>query len=304
MKLNDKRLDHARKCGFLDQISNDPSWQDTFIGAYLSRYPNRTALLKNLAEVCGKFNSELQWSDLTDSNLRRLVDRFTDGGVCPSSARTYCAQLKAVMNTYKDDGLFPSKKYEDILTVKGQPSQQVFLTDEEIRAITDYQPSNDNERYVRDVFLIECFTGCRHSDARKITAENIQDGWLTYVSEKTHRESTIPVHRMLPQVISELSELDVTISDAAFNDCIRRICRNCGICEQVKLFQKGKEMIGEKWQFVASHTGRRSIASDLYLHGVDPHGISKILGHSGIAMTERYICSKRELSQEALSFFS
>ncbi|UVV52623.1 hypothetical protein NXY15_24270 [Bacteroides thetaiotaomicron] len=58
------------------------------------------------------------------------------------------------------------------------------------------------------------------------------------------------------------------VSDPTFNNNIRNICRKAGITEAVKVFKAGKEVEGEKWEFVSSHTARRSFATNLYLRGV------------------------------------
>ncbi len=43
------------------------------------------------------------------------------------------------------------------------------------------------------------------------------------------------------------------VSDPTFNNNIRNICRKAGITEAVKVFKAGKEVEGEKWEFVSSH---------------------------------------------------
>lgn len=95
------------------------------------------------------------------------------------------------------------------------------------------------------------------------------------------------------------------VSDPTFNATIRSICRNCGITERIKLYQAGEFSTGAKWEYVSSHTARRSFATNLYLRGADLYSISVLMGHSSTTMTENYIvCGLRKMPGNVLKYFS
>ncbi len=94
------------------------------------------------------------------------------------------------------------------------------------------------------------------------------------------------------------------MSDKAYNATIRRICAKCGINQHIKVFKAGEEREGEKWEYVGSHTSRRSFATNLYLRGVDIYTICKLLGHSDVKVTQGYIQSGiRTNSEELMGYF-
>lgn len=94
------------------------------------------------------------------------------------------------------------------------------------------------------------------------------------------------------------------VSDPTFNNNIRNICRKTGITEAVKIFKAGKEVEGEKWEFVSSHTARRSFATNLYLRGADLYSISQMMGHASVEMTQNYLCcGLREQSAQVMEYF-
>ncbi|WP_240052269.1 tyrosine-type recombinase/integrase, partial [Bacteroides intestinalis] len=77
-----------------------------------------------------------------------------------------------------------------------------------------------------------------------------------------------------------------------------------GITEAVKVFKAGKEVEGEKWEFVSSHTARRSFATNLYLRGADLYSISQMMGHASVEMTQNYLCcGLREQSAQVMEYF-
>jgi len=62
---------------------------------------------------------------------------------------------------------------------------------------------------------------------------------------------------------------------------------------------------GPKWKFVSSHTGRRTFATLLYLHGSGVTTIANLMGHSNPQITWRnYICAEKSLDEHTLQFFN
>ena len=142
----------------------------------------------------------------------------------------------------------------------------------------------------------------RHSDAVRLNESNLMGDTLQYVSIKTKTPTTVPLKPIVREYI--LNRPDIEMSDDAYNSAIRRICKKCGITDRVKVFKAGKELEGEKWEYVGSHTARRSCATLLYLRGVDLYTISKILGHSDTKTTQTYIKSGiRTNSEELMGYF-
>ena len=163
-------------------------------------------------------------------------------------------------------------------------------------------PRMTNEQLVRTQFLIGAFTGCRHSDYTRLNNRNIVGGMISYVSLKTKTHATVPLKPIVKELLTNLPKEEV--SDPTFNNNIRNICRKTGITEAVKIFKAGKEVEGEKWEFVSSHTARRSFATNLYLRGADLYSISQMMGHASVEMTQNYLCcGLREQSAQVMEYF-
>ena len=247
---------------------------------------------------------DVDFTIITDEWLYGWSEYITER-VCGNSARTYFSIVKTALRKAKL--VYPrsvaTDNFADILRVKATKSVRCYLTTDELRKIEAYQPKNKTERTVWAQFLIGAYTGARQSDYRVMKPDNIANGKLTYISQKTHIRASVPVKPIVAELLNEANELrDVSL--VAFNNVIRRICESVGINEVVRVYRAGKQKEGAKWQYISSHTARISFATNLYLAGLDVVTIAKMMGHSNISQTFRYIAAEKiELNEAAADFF-
>lgn len=265
--------------------------------AFLRKYPKYEVILK-MYEQANECPAE--WENISKLKLQSFIDYMSER-LSPNSVRQYAAKLKALFNLYNEEVELP-KDYNKVLSVKNVRSTNVWLTDNELERIISYEPKNPNESLVRTQFLLGAFTGCRHSDYIRLNNRNIVNGMISYVSVKTKSHAVVPMKPIVAELLNGLQKSE--ISDPTFNNNIRNICRKVGINEPVKIFKAGKEVEGEKWEFVSSHTARRSFATNLYLRGADLYSISQMMGHSSVEMTQNYLCcGLREQSERVMDYF-
>lgn len=263
-------------------------------------------------KVCEKFTIAtglaFSWENLTKPNMAKFVTWLCDN-MAQSSARQYCAKLKAVIELYTDEVEMP-KDWRRVLTVKDDESQHVYLTEDEIRRIIEYRPDTLTEAIVQQQFILGCLTGARHSDFIRFTEANVNDvGNLVYVSKKTHIKAELPLSPVAGDILFGQDHpfagaYRQEVSDPTFNDTIRHICNMCDIDQTVHLYRRGEFWTGRKYEAVSSHTARRSFATCLYLRCRDLMLVSKLCGHSDPTMTARYIsCGMESLTENALNYF-
>lgn len=277
---------------------------ETLREAFNSKYPAYSDRILDKFEKAN--NCKADWENITKPNLSKFVTSL-QREVARSSARTYGAMFKSVLNLYSDVVELP-RGFNEILTVKKDVSQNVYLTDDEVQKIIEYEPENDTERVVRNQFILGCLTGARNSDYIMFNRENIFGKTLKYVSKKTHIEAEIPLSPVVKRIIQENENYGFVgqeFSNVWFNNIIQEICRKVDITEKIKLYQGGKYITGEKYTFVGSHTARRSFATNLYLRGADLYLISRFMGHASVEQSKNYICANiEELSEEVSGFFN
>lgn len=271
--------------------------------AFLQKYPAYNNILRmfEAANLC-----EVTWENITKVRLQRFVD-YMNERLSPNSVNQYATKLKAVLNLYSDEVLLP-RGFAKVLTPRKTAVQNVYLTEEEIQKIVDYTPRNNRESLVQAQFIIGVLSLARHSDFVNFDESNIVGENLVYVSQKTKIPASIPVSGTLLRFLKAQKEIiakGIEVSDDSFNDIIRRICKKCGIDEPIKLYRRGETTTKPKWEYVSSHTARRSGVTNLYLRGLDILTIAKIAGHTNTATTMGYVCCGiRELPQEAKEYFT
>lgn len=293
----------AIQAGYFDGYEAAPrDWNHSFVGTFLLKWPKRKKTLDRIREITGHVP---EWEDLTDDVIGDFVLDLQDDEVTASTAKTLCAELKAVLN--RNRRKVPSTEFADMLRIKSETSQAVYLTREEITRIMDYPVVGDIERFVRRNFVVECLTGARLCDAERLSIDNcdMTTGTLSYVPDKTPGIIvTLPVDEgmRLRDFLSDRYTRPCGVN--VFNDAVRRICKNCGIDEQKTVFRHGQTVTEKKYMLVSSHTGRRSFATNLYVAGVSLEDIAMMMGHGkNIETTKRYICAERRLTPDIMSYF-
>lgn len=277
-----------------DKLESDtPSLKE----AFCEKYPKCDNILRmfEAANLC-----EATWENLTKVRLQKFVDYMAER-LSPNSVNQYATKLKAVLNLYSDEVLLP-RGFAKVLTPRKCAVQNVYLAEEEIQRLIAYKPHNERELYVRNLFVLSCYIGCRHSDAAKLTESNIVGDTLQYVSIKTKIHSAVPLKPIVREYIATCPKIE--IDDTTYNNIIRRICKKCDITDRVKVFRAGETREGEKWEFISSHTSRRTFATLLHLRGVDLYTISRMIGHNSTRTTEGYICADIKTdSEELMGYF-
>lgn len=273
----------------------------TFKKAFLEKYPERQAVIAYYEKATGR---PCTWGDFTAYSLNKFRKyMLEESGLCRKSVRRYLTWFSIVLAMFEEEVELP-KNWRKNLHVADDISQHVYLTEEELMMIAEYTPKNDIEAYIKTSFLLGALTGARHSDYMGFTERNVRDGWLNYVSQKTRKEANIPASPLILKLIRQKSKVSRELSEPCINENIRRICKNVGIDEEIQLYQKGAYVVKQKWEYITSHSARRSFATNLYLRGADMYQIMKLMGHSSTTQTEGYICcGLRTLSNEVMGFF-
>lgn len=195
--------------------------------------------------------------------------------------------------------------------VEAEETDAIYLTQEEIQKIYGLEITEEllkkngyrnknlkttirslNEE--RDRFLFGCFTALRHSDYSRLDSLHFKDNIIRIWTVKRDKKVYIPMHYQLRELLKRRDNiLPAPISDQKHNKQIKAIGKLAGINEEVILSKtrggKRIETVKLKYEYITSHTARRSGATNMYLAGIDLKFIQDILGHSKIEQTISYI---------------
>lgn len=205
--------------------------------------------------------------------------------------------FRQFLRAAKSDGYNVSPEILD--TDKFKPArekaQNIYLNTNELKALFELDLS-DNPTYdrVRDLFLIGCFTGLRISDFNDIQSHHIKGEILDITTKKTRQRVVIPITDDLRAIFNKhAGHAPQPISEQKLNKYIKEIAKCAGINDKTEKQQTrhGQVIteIREKWEFVTSHTARRSFATNGVKAGIPIALIMAITGHTKEATFWKYV---------------
>lgn len=168
-----------------------------------------------------------------------------------------------------------------------------YLSIAERNKIADFDFSNNKHLETqRDIFIFQCLIGCRVSDLVKLTAENITNGILEYVPQKTKDDNQpvkprIPLNKRALALIEKYKGQDKRnrlfpfISTQKYNDAIKVIFKAVDITRnvQVRNAKTGETEIRPINEVASSHMARRTFVGAAYKKVKDPNLIGRMSGH-------------------------
>ncbi len=180
----------------------------------------------------------------------------------------------------------------------------VYLTWQELSLIyrLDLSANTNLEKY-RDLFVLGCLTGFRFSDYSDIKPEEVRNGMLYVNQTKTLSTVVVPLRNDAKKILIEKYNMQMPqVSNPNFNYYIKEVVRLAGIDEMIKITHKrGNQIIEEtrpKYNWIMSHTCRRSFCTNEFLDGTPTNLIMAISGHKTEKAFRRYI--KADQVQKAL----
>ena len=213
----------------------------------------------------------------------------------------YVKVLKTLLNAALERKLHNNQEYKSKgFKALDEVADTIYLTEVELQRIFDLDLSNNPRlEKVRSLFYVGCFTGLRWSDFTQIKPQNIQNGFINIMTQKTSQKVIVPLHPNVLQIMKRYDNvLPMQISNQKFNVYLKEIGLLAGIDETItvtKMKASGKEeKTYKKYERITSHCARRSFATNLFLQGFPSLNIMKITGHK----TERAFLKYIKVTEE------
>lgn len=235
----------------------------------------------------------LDFGDIDQTFLTDFVGFLQELNLSTNTIAHKIISLKALMHAAESRGLTTNERWKDY-KIATEDTDAVALSEDELQKIYEHDMSYDPRlERIKDLFLLECWTGLRFSDISALRKENIQGNFIIIRQQKTNNIVTIPIHPVFREIWSKYDGIPIHISNQRFNDQIKKICKAVGIDEPIlkSITKGGKKTVTQyqKWRLISSHTGRRSFATNLYKSGFPSISIMQITGHKSEAAFLKYI---------------
>lgn len=147
----------------------------------------------------------------------------------------------------------------------------------------------------RDIFVFQCFVGCRVSDLIRLTDANVDtdNGILFYTPIKTKDEDNsaqarVPLHEKAMAILKKYHGVDKHgrilpfVSPERYNVAIKVIFTLAGITRKVEVRnpKTGENEMRPINEIASSHLARRTFVGNAYLKVSDPNIIGSMSGHA------------------------
>lgn len=217
-----------------------------------------------------------------------------------STVGNKCVQLISIIKRaepYNLIDIHESKldKYTKPKSRQGDENE-ISLSEGDINKIHSLKLSG-KEEVVKDVFILQCWTGQRFSDMLSLNkgiVKNTDNGQILEIvqTKRTHRVA-IP---LFPVALEILEKYDFNLPEISKNTMLRylkKIGLKAGLTEEhiVTEDRGGKvtNSIKQRWELIGTHTARRSYISNMLKRGYDSHLLMKITGHTTEEAFKRYV---------------
>ncbi len=258
---------------------------------YVNQYKKKD--VRNMQCVLNKFKTFLNDENktgLTFGNLAPLlIEDFIEylESICTGEgAKSYYNRFKKMVKQAYRKNLLKANPIDNVeKKVKGKAKKKDILTLPEIKKLAG-TPTESSE--VRRAFLFSCVTGLRWIDVKKLKWNSIrlESKEMNIDQSKTGENVSTPLNNTAIQLLKEAGKND---------DLVFTLPSANGANKTLKAWVK-RAKIGKA---ITWHNARHSFGTNLIYNDVDILTTSKLLGHTSMKHTQRYVKASQEMKEAA-----
>ena len=202
--------------------------------------------------------------------------------LCQTSIYGYHKVIRSYINQAICVGLMQSNPYSRYKIQRGESKMRDILTMEEVQRIQGLKLYNLQMQKVRDLFLVQIFTGMAYADLMAADFSTVDGDTLNGIRVKTGAPYTTIILEPVKEILRRYRNKLPKIGYDYYLKMLKPLAEMCGIHKDV-----------------ATHTGRHTFATTISLsHGVPIEVVSKMLGHKSIKTTQIYAKVQDYMVQE------
>ncbi len=200
-----------------------------------------------------------------------------EGTLSNGTIHNYHKHLKAMLNRAVTFGIIQASPYARLVGKfrSGEDESVEYLTEEEMQLILDTHPVPGTQmETVRDLFVIQMFTGLAYSDVQALDIRNYHKEGDAWVSNGKRIKTGVPfVSQLLPPVVEVLERHGWQVPQIP----------NQKYNAQLKTFGNVIGIGG-----LHSHLARHTFATYMLSNDVKLQNVMRMMGHKKIQQTLRY----------------
>ena len=197
----------------------------------------------------------------------------------------YFKRLKRLLQEATKQKMFSENPAAEIKCRPFKTEQKDTLTFDEIKTLISARCPNEE---VKSAFIFSCLTGLRYCDVKELRGLNIKDNELELVQKKTKVRVTISLNSDAMNIIKNRSNP---------TELLFHLPSHTGCLKNLRVWIKNAEID----KHICWHNARHSFGTNLIEVGTDIYTTSKLLGHTSLKHTERYVRESKKLKEEAVN---
>ncbi len=266
-------------------------WMQSFVDGYKLKDK------RNMQGVVNRFNDfliDIGQRDLTMKGLNEILITdfrdYLDTRSTGEGAASYFSRFKRIIKqAYRNKVLFHNPAADVKVKGMGNAKKKDVLSLNEIQALANTHTENSE---VKRAFLLCCVTGLRWVDIKSLVWQNInlstEMPYIDVRQSKTQKDLLIKLNNTAikllgqPNANGKTKVFDLPTSNGA-NKTLKAWIKRAGISKVIT------------W-----HNARHSFGTNLIFNDVDVLTASKLLGHTSLKHTQRYVTASEEMKQTAV----
>jgi integrase/recombinase XerD len=224
--------------------------------------------------------------DITHDVVQAWFQRLTKGGCAPRTVNGYRVALGGFCRQLCRSGHLTANPCQDVVLPRMTEQPTPSLDDREVELTLRIARRRTNDIYLP--VLVALKTGMRSDEIRRMRWEDVRfdQGAITIPKTKVHKPRTIPLHPELAEALRQCAKPSGPVFVGEMGGCV-------GDKQWARLLRPVQRWIPKYRQQTgcgrAWHLLRHTFASRYMAAGGNVYALSKILGHSTVKTTERYV---------------
>lgn len=260
------------------------------------KQPPKNALPKSL-KYLREFAGTIQLGAVTEkwvSDYREfLLEKKVIG---KATASKYFSAIKMVLHRAVRDSIIPRNPADDVQGISIPETEIEYLTPEELDRLAQTPLGGTLGAEIKKAFLFQCYVGLRPSDQRTLTWGNIQRGetWkLQKKQSKTQRIVAMDIHPSAVKILKD-TPVDIHPHDELVFPCLSQSKANTN--QYLKAWAKAANID----KHIGWNLARHTFGTSLLENGADVSVVSRLMGHTKLSTTMRYLKTTDSAKQKAI----
>ncbi|TGE18992.1 site-specific integrase [Hymenobacter elongatus] len=209
------------------------------------------------------------------------------------TANNQIKRVKVVMSYALDKGLTDNMAFQKFKLLKHTEADIIYLNQHELQTLFEADLSIEPRlAKVRDLFVLGCTTGLRHSDFSNIQPESIENDQLVLRTVKTGDWLRVDLNQYSRAILARYPDGLPKLSQQKLNEYIKQLGQHCGLDKSTLVVHyQGSKRIEKrvpKYTLLSSHTGRRTFVTQSLERGMALEVVQKFTTHKDIKTLMRY----------------